>query len=61
MFGRLDTCLGKSIGLWVVRAGGFVRDAPSYTEVSECIEVGKLDTRILWAIIRAKDFRDAML
>ena len=30
-------------------------DAPRYTEV------GKLVTHILWAIVRAKDFGDAML
>ena len=34
---------------------GFVCYAPRYTEV------GKLGTRILWAIVRAKDFGDAML
>ena len=30
-------------------------DAPRYTEV------GELGTHILWAIVRAKDFGDAML
>ena len=30
-------------------------DAPRYTEV------GKLGTHILWAIVRVKDFGDAML
>ena len=55
MFGRLDTGLGKFIGLQVVQTWGFVWDAPSYTDVS------KLGTHILWAIVRVKDFRDTML
>ena len=54
-FDRLDACLSESIGLWVMQTWGFICDAP------RCTEVGKLGTRILWAIVRAKDLGDAML
>ena len=55
MFDGLDACLSESVGLWVMWTWGFMWYAPRYTEV------GKLGTRILWAIVRLKDFRDAML
>ena len=55
MFERVDVCLSESVGLWVMQTWGFMCYAPRYTEV------GKLGTCILWAIVRAKDSRDAML
>ena len=55
MLQGFDTCLGKSIWLWVVWAWGLVSDTPRGAELSE------LCTCILRAIVRAEYFGNSML